>query len=103
MSLDVTEQLVINWADDRGILDPLNGSDTISQYIKLHEEQGELLDALRVVNQDLVKDAIGDIMVVLTIIANLSSLNLSQCYEAAYEEIKNRKGKMVRGIFVKEQ
>jgi hypothetical protein len=41
-------------------------------------------------------------MVVLTHIAKMYNLDLRHCYEQAYNEIKDRKGKIVNGIYVKE-
>ena len=52
-------------------------------------------------NKDEIKDAIGDIIVVLTNLATLNNLKVEECINAAYKEIKDRKGKMVNGTFVK--
>jgi len=48
-----------------------------------------------------VKDAIGDIVVVLTNLATLNNFTIEECIESAYNEIKNRKGKIVNGSFKK--
>ena len=50
---------------------------------------------------DFLNDAIGDMVVVLTNLAELGGTSIEQCIDAAYAEIKNRKGKMVNGTFVK--
>ena len=52
-------------------------------------------------NKD-VADDIGDIMVVLINIAERNGLSLEHCLDVAYHDIKDRKGRMVDGIFVKE-
>jgi NTP pyrophosphatase (non-canonical NTP hydrolase) len=48
------------------------------------------------------KDAIGDMVVVLTNLAHLEGFTIEECIEAAYEEISKRTGKMVNGTFVKD-
>jgi len=50
-----------------------------------------------------VADDIGDIMVVLINIAKRNGLPLAHCLAVAYADIKDRKGKMVDGIFIKEE
>ena len=87
------------WTVDRNLID---GATPASQFQKLGEEVGELGRGLIENNQDLTLDAIGDVIVVLTIMASQLGLTVEQCIDAAYEEIKDRKGKMVSGIFVKD-
>ena len=41
-------------------------------------------------------------MVVLINIAMRNNLSLKHCLDVAYNDIKNRKGRMVDGVFVKE-
>lgn len=91
--------LIRDWADHRNLI---NGSDYKSQFLKLIEEVGELANALAKDNRLEIKDAIGDIVVVLTIIAEQKNLFIEDCIDAAYEEIKDRKGRMINGVFVKE-
>jgi NTP pyrophosphatase (non-canonical NTP hydrolase) len=99
MTIEETVDKVIQWGIDRGIY---KGSDAIAQHNKLMEEVDEILVALLNHDQEETKDAIGDCMVVLTHIAILTGFNLGACYEHAYNQIKDRKGKMVNGIFVKD-
>ena len=40
-------------------------------------------------------------MVVLTNLATLNNFTIEECIESAYNEIKNRKGKIVNGTFKK--
>ncbi len=49
-----------------------------------------------------IKDDIGDMIVVLINIAERNEVTLTECLEQAYNDIKDRKGKMVDGVFVKE-
>lgn len=86
------------WALVRGIY--ANG-DSQTQYLKLQEECGELAQALLKRDDVEIMDAIGDIVVVITNLAELEGLHIEECINAAYDEIKNRKGKMKNGTFVK--
>lgn len=90
---------IIQWASDRNILD---GSTRRDQMVKLVEEIGELAAGIAKGKEDLVKDSIGDALVVLTILAKQSGTSIEECLNLAWNEIKYRKGKMVDGIFIKE-
>lgn len=43
------------------------------------------------------------IRVAIIVLAHQLDLDVTECLSIAYEEIKNRKGKMVNGTFVKEE
>lgn len=90
---------IIQWAKDRNLIE---GSDSFRQFNKLGEETLELFDGLQAGEISEISDALGDVIVVLTIIAEQNGLRLLDCINGAYEEIKDRKGKMVDGVFVKE-
>jgi NTP pyrophosphatase (non-canonical NTP hydrolase) len=92
--------LIRFWAKDRGIYDKGNSH---TQYVKLMEEAGELAAAL--LNKDMseIVDAIGDMVVVLTNLAELEGVKIEDCIDVAYNVIARRKGKMINGTFVKEQ
>ena len=92
-------QNIRNWAEERGLYDK---GDTKTQFCKLMEEAGELGRAILKDNQVEFVDAIGDMVVVLTNLAYLGGTSIELCVDAAYDEIKNRKGKMVNGTFVKD-
>ena len=66
------------------------------------EEAGELAEALLKNDKYEIKDAIGDMVVVLTNLAVLEGMQIESCIESAYQEIANRKGKMENGTFVKQ-
>lgn len=85
------------WHIDRNLIDGASDKD---QVCKLIQEVGELSDNV-CKNKD-VADDIGDIMVVLINIAERNGLSLEHCLDVAYDDIKDRKGRMVDGIFVKE-
>lgn len=142
------------WANDRNLID---GCTPLDQSMKLFSEFGELADAVGKNDLEGIKDGIGDVFVVLTIMCrqyefcigeNLSSndhlplldikrlviyiltalvdwvnglgnfdlelvlaglpqvakhynLTLQECVEHSYNEIKDRKGVMYNGQFVK--
>lgn len=87
------------WAEDRNLI---KGSMTDKQMLKLFEEVGELAGALARGKFDGVVDGIGDAVVVLTILAAQCGVQIEACVESAWLEIKDRKGRMVGGVFVKE-
>ena len=87
------------WAETRGLYDKGN---TMTQYVKLQEEAGELAKALLKDDQPEVIDAIGDMVVVLTNLAHQRGVSIEKCINDAYKVISKRKGKMVNGTFVKE-
>ena len=93
------EDRVGGWADARNLI---KGSTPAHQLGKLIEEVGELAAGIANKSGDEISDAIGDCNVVLCIIAKQCGLTLSECQEAAWEQIKDRKGRMVDGVFVKE-
>jgi NTP pyrophosphatase (non-canonical NTP hydrolase) len=90
--------LIRDWAQDRGIYDKGNSH---TQYVKLMEEAGELAAALLNKDKYEIKDAIGDMVVVLTNLAVLEGMQIENCIESAYNEIADRTGIMLNGTFVK--
>ena len=98
-SLDELHELVVEWGKDRGIL-PY--PDPMAQFNKTQEEVEELLDALKRRDREEVKDALGDIFVTLVMHAHAWNTTMGECVEGAYDVISKRTGKMVDGIFVKD-
>ena len=86
-----------HWHHDRNLIEGATDKD---QVCKLIQEVGELSDS--VCKGKDVRDDIGDCMVVLINIAERHNVSITECLEVAYNDIKDRKGKMVDGIFVKE-
>lgn len=97
MMQDLTEK-IRTWAIMRG----LDEADPNKQMLKLMEEVGEIAAALARGDMDEVQDGIGDVQVVLTILSMQIGTSIETCTALAYDEIKERKGKMVNGVFVKE-
>lgn len=152
-------ELIATWAEDRNLIE---GSDTGAQMLKLYEEFGELAGGMARQDELIIKDSIGDIVVVMTILAKQAgqtirkgpnitiagdermtlcqigeyigdlatavrtgagtesmligfvmgglqflskelNLDFEECVRFSYDEIKDRKGKMVDGVFIKEE
>ncbi|MDQ0158984.1 MazG-like family protein [Alkalibacillus salilacus] len=96
--LNISTFNIQQWAKDRN----LHTADPSKQMLKLMEEVGELSQGLAKDNQEQIVDSIGDIYVVLTILSLQLDLDIQLCARQAYNEIKDRKGQMVNGVFVKE-
>lgn len=150
---------VQQWSIDRG----LDKADSKKQMLKLYEEFGELASGLAKGNKEVVKDSIGDVVVVLIILAQqqglekisdfniicnhlqpsdlmpqasetiglislrvrrtkdeieepivrlisylrtivkYENLKFEDCLSQAWNEIKDRKGKLIDGVWVKEE
>lgn len=88
---------VRQWHEDRNLID---GSTDKDQVLKLIQEIGELSDS--VCKQKDIRDDVGDILVILINIITRNDLTLQDCLSVAWDDIKDRKGKMIDGIFVKE-
>ena len=87
------------WADDRGILRESTIGD---QQDKLDEEVAELWTAIVDGDGERIVDGIGDCAVVLIVMAKLHGIPFEKCLSHAWNEIKDRTGKMVDGVFVKD-
>lgn len=100
LDTDTLVELVEEWGRKRSIL---SGSTPNGQFAKTLEEVGELADALKNQNDEEIVDAIGDITVTLILLSRLCGTNFSNCLHAAYDQIKDRKGRLIDGQFVKEE
>jgi len=127
MKLTNEFESVREWAEERGLYEK---GDTKTQFLKLIEEVGELGKALLKKDVEETKDAIGDIIIVLTNLTELANkdifkkgyyldiagdggsrmyltedgdVTIEDCINSAYQVIKNRTGKMNNGTFVKEK
>lgn len=89
---------VEKWSFDKN----LHQADSAKQFLKVTEEVGEVASALARGNHDNLKDGIGDVIVTLIILAQQNGLTVEECLAFAYDEIKDRTGKMINGTFVKE-
>lgn len=104
-SFQELEILVVGWAEERGIFDKPKPE---SAALKMVSEIGELADGVAKQDKDLIIDAVGDVLVTLINLVEVLNrkndwnLSMTYCLNTAYNEIKDRKGKMVNGTFVKE-
>lgn len=92
-------ELIKKWAEDRN----LQTGNPQGQIMKLLEESGELASGVAKINEPLIKDSVGDIFVVLTVLCLQLDIDIEECIDLAYNEIKDRKGKLIDGVFVKEE
>lgn len=127
MTYEILEKNIIKWAQERGIFEKSNA---LKQIDKTQEELLETKDALykyyeilqtksRVkqdfflheeyeikkqerINKKEVLDGIGDMLVTIIILAKMVETDSVESLSDAWEEIKDRKGKMIDGLFVKE-
>ena len=99
LSIDKIVEFVKGWSIEKG----LDKSDSNKQFIKLAEEFGEMAQGIAKNNKEQVIDSIGDMLVVLTIYCQQEGLELKDCFAAAWNEIKDRQGKMVNGVFIKSE
>ena len=143
-TLQELQVLILQWAKDKDLLKLENAP---KQRLKLLEEVGETAGAILKNNTDEIKDGIGDIFVVLVILAEQLSeeilfnmngvakdddkyfvflfdniinskriyfsisylndictklnLDLTECANLAWNEIKDRKGNTINGVFIK--
>lgn len=95
---DVTE-LIKKWAIERD----LQSGNPKAQMLELIQELAELGSNINNLGVGQIMESIGDIYVGLVVLCMQLGLDINDCIKAAYEEIKDRKGKMVDGIFVKEK
>jgi NTP pyrophosphatase (non-canonical NTP hydrolase) len=98
-TLDELVTSVTAWAQEKGLLEKENAP---KQMLKVMEEVGETASALLKNDHDKIIDGIGDSLVTLIVLSKQLGIEPLYCLEVAWEEIKNRKGKMVQGTFIKE-
>ena len=94
-------QKISDWHKARKIT--INGNSN-TQTIKLGEEYGELCSGIVRGDKTLIKDSLGDMVVVLVAIAELEGMTLEECAKSSYQEIKDRRGYLNEdGVFIKEE
>ena len=100
MSYAEIEMKIIQWSEQRRIIPNSNPE---SQLLKAVSEIGELADATIKKDKEAILDSVGDVMVCLINYCALQDINLVNCMEIAYDQIKNRKGILLpNGVFQKE-
>lgn len=99
-SYETLARKIINRFTNIGIVKPENVK---TQFMKVTEELGELAEGINKDKPEQVKDSLGDVLVTLILLAEDLNLNLLDCLNSAWNEIKDRKGEVKNGSFVKEE
>ena len=81
-SIDSLTNKIEDWATEKD----LHLSEPSKQFLKVIEEVGEIAEGMAKNREEQIKDSIGDV-----------------CIKLAYDEIKDRKGKMIGGVFIKQE
>lgn len=100
MTYRIVETEILRWAEARKIIP---NSTPTAQYLKAVSEMGELADAINKRDMPAVKDAVGDTLVCLINMCALLDIDMIDCLNGAWDQIKDRKGTLLpSGVFVKE-
>ena len=102
LAIDEYIARIEEWGIDRGLISVSSNENSKAQMLKLMEEVGETARALAYGDQEGLIDGIGDCVVVLTILAQQCDTSLAECIDAAWDEIKDRKGRLEDGLFKKD-
>lgn len=97
LPMDVLVRKVWDWFDEKGL------SDSVMQMVKVQEEIGELAHEIsrgHRTNRE-VFDALGDSFVTLIGMCHHLNINPEDALSLAWSEIKDRKGEVIDGSFVK--
>ncbi|MDN6291596.1 MAG: MazG-like family protein [Tetragenococcus halophilus] len=97
--MDKLVNQVEQWSKDKG----LDQAEPTKQFLKVSEEFGEIGAALARGDEELFQDAVGDTVVTLIILAQQKGYTFEECLQVAYDEIAGRQGRLVGGIFIKEE
>lgn len=99
MSMNFLTEEVWNWFDEKGLHDP------VMQMVKVQEEVGELAHEISRGRRDTreVVDSLGDALVTIIGMCHHLKVPVEAALSLAYSEIKDRKGKVVEGSFVKDE
>lgn len=98
-SYETLARKIVNRFTNIGIVKPENAK---TQFMKVTEELGELAEGINKDKPEQIKDSLGDVLVTLILLAEDLGLNLLDCLNYAWGEIKDRKGEVKNGSFVKE-
>lgn len=98
MNNNQLQDLVLDWAEEKGLLKPENA---LAQLAKVVEELGELSGGILKKKEDVIIDSLGDLQVTVILLTEQLGYNYDACLEKAYNVIKDRQGKLIDGVFVK--
>jgi len=107
------QKLTLEWAKDKDLLHADNAD---KQFMKFIEEVFEFKTEYDIlwyevrrqggISKDNVRPLMiemGDIFVTLIVLCNQIGIEPIKCLDMAYEKIKDRTGKTIDGVFVKEE
>lgn len=99
MNMGTLVSLVWEWFEKKGLKDP------VMQMVKVQEEVGELARQIsrNKLHDPETEDALGDILVTIIGMCHHLHYHPAHALALAYNEIKDRKGKVVEGSFVKDE
>jgi len=94
---------VIHLIESWSVVKSLHEGNPMVQFSKVVEEIGEVAECLtKGATKTETGLEIGDVVVTLIILAQRLDLDFNVCINEAYDKIKDRKGRMIDGVFVKE-
>ena len=99
MNMGTLVSLVWEWFEKKGLKYP------VMQMVKVQEEVGELARQIsrNKLHDPETEDALGDILVTIIGMCHHLHYHPAHALALAYNEIKDRKGKVVEGSFVKDE
>ena len=116
ISFEEVELCVLEWADEKSIVTE-TPEQALVQVGKMEEEVAELRASLQKLSDLITFNAsyeevdaefynseleLGDVLVTVIVTAACAGLDPTQALRRAYTKIRNRKGKTVDGVFVKD-
>lgn len=103
------ENMIIGWALEKGIAFPENKHKQFEKFLEEVEELTEEFENYQLCTEAEKADVLkaleleaGDVLVTLVIYLHQCGSSLPSAMQAAWEKIKNRKGKTIDGQFVKQ-
>lgn len=94
-----TTQSIRNWVHARNI----HTAHPKDQFLKVVEEVGEIGAGLARGDKELIMDAVGDTYVTLVALCETMDIPIGECIDVAYDAIKDRTGRLVDGVFIKDE
>lgn len=100
MTFEEFRESVKHWSSERGIY---SHSTRVAQLLKGISEMGELADAHAKNDTPGKIDSVGDVLVCLVNYCEMEGFTIEAAMAKAWDEIKDRKGRMVEGgVFIKD-
>jgi uncharacterized protein YabN with tetrapyrrole methylase and pyrophosphatase domain len=101
MAATSTTEKVIQWGRDKGIVTRGNAP---GQFLKMIEEVGEVAECIaKDKDSDSLELEIGDLMVTIILLSDISGINTETALDRAYAKISKRTGRTTPdGVFIKD-